>query len=136
MEERQRRLVFTLAHSPTFVRVRHPHELLAVPSGTEALSLENAEVRDDDLRSLSAFPRLRCLDLDGTAISDAALAWVACNSYLEELWLESTGITDAGLAYLHSLPRLAFVSLAYTEVTESGVAALRAAMPNAEVSAP
>jgi hypothetical protein len=136
MKQRQRRLVFTLAHSPTFVRVGHPSDLPAVPRDAEALSFENAELRDEDLRSLPAFPRLRCLDLDGTAISDEALAWVARNSNLEELWLECTGVTDTGLVYLRALPRLAFVSLAYTDVTEQGVAALRAAIPNAEVSAP
>ena len=136
MEQGSRPLILSLAQSPMFARAKHPSELAAVPRDTEGLSLENAVIGDAELKALPGFPRLRCLDLDGTAISDAALAWVAQQSCLEELWLECTGVTDAGLHHLHSLPRLAFVSLAYTEVTPAGVKALRAAVPNIEVSAP
>ena len=136
MERGSRPLIFALAQSPMFARAKNRAELAAVSQDAEALSLENAEIGNADLKALPVFPRLRCLDLDGTAISDEALAWVAKQSNLEELWLECTGVTDAGLLHLHSLPRLTYISLAYTEVSPAGVTALRAAVPNIEVSAP
>ncbi|HPH14915.1 MAG TPA: hypothetical protein PLC34_14010 [Burkholderiaceae bacterium] len=129
------RLIFALAQSPHFRRVRERGELAHLPRDLEALSLENLDVDDSTLEALPYFPRLRCLDLDGTAISDETLRWVARQSLLEELWLECTDLTDAGLLQLRTLSRLRFVSLAHVGVTGSGVAALRSALPGLEVSA-
>jgi internalin A len=136
MEQPSRPLIFALAESPMFARVREPTELAAVPRNVEALSLELAKIGDEDVKVLPVFPRLRVLDLDGTEVTDEALGWVAQQSSLEELWLECTAVTDAGLRHLHCLHRLRFVSLAYTEVTEAGMCALRAAVPAIEISPP
>jgi hypothetical protein len=134
MESPSRALVFSLADSPAYVRVRHVEEVRAIPLDAEVLSFEGLELKDAELKGLPVFLHLRALDLDGTQISDEALDWVAKQSNLEELWVECTGVTDSGLLKLASLRRLRFISVAYTEVTETGAEALRACLPSLKVS--
>lgn len=134
MEDASRHLIFAMAGSPAFARVRDARDLSAVPVDVQVLSLENASVGDSDVMSLPRFLHLRCLDLDGTQITDAALDWVAQHPTLEELWVECTAVTDSGLAKLARLSELVFVSAAHTDVTASGAAHLQAFVPGAKVS--
>ena len=53
---------------------------------------------------------------------------------LRELNLYRSRITNAGLAKLHRLSNLQLIDLRYTGVTGAGVNALRAALPNVQVT--
>ena len=83
---------------------------------------------------LTRLQQLRCLDLDGTAITNAALTTVGRLITLEELWLEGTAITDVGLTRLTTLANLRFISLEYCEsVSDAAIAALRSSLPLLQV---
>jgi hypothetical protein len=129
------RLIFRLRTESGFVDGREfsDRELVGVPADTCCLSLEQSRVSDAGLVDLPVLVRLRCLDLDGTSITDRALVWVAQQPVLEELWLEQTAISDAGVGFLQRLQALRFISLLDTHVTVEGVKALRAAHPTVEV---
>jgi hypothetical protein len=128
-------LIFRLRTEPGFVDGREfsDRELAELPADTCCLSLEQSRVSDAGLRALPVLPRLRCLDLDGTSITDRALEWVAEQPALEELWLEQTVVSDVGLSSLQGLRSLRSISLLDTEVTVEGVNALRATHPTIEV---
>ncbi len=127
------RLIFELSGSPGFVRVVAREQLAAVSLSAQALSLERVPVSDADLESLFPLSQLRCLDLDGTQVTES-LAAIANLPALEELWLECTVVTDAGVQALANAPLLRFVSLAHTEVTERGVERLVSRRPGLEVA--
>jgi hypothetical protein len=130
------RLIFCLKDDPGFVDGRSfaSRGLGMVPSDAVALTLEQSSIGDADLEALPSLPNLRCLDLDGTAITDQALTALWRFPLLEELWLECTDISDDGLNTLRSVRSLRFVSVAYTAVTPAGIAGLKAALPSIEVS--
>jgi hypothetical protein len=131
------RLIFSLASSPGFFRIQDANRAWsqAVPSTAEALSLERTAVSDEDLKLLTNFPELRCLDLDATRVTDESLPLIATLPKLEELWLEETAVTDVGLRALHSAKALRFLSVSYSAVTSSGVKTLRLACPRLTVAA-
>lgn len=133
--ENSDRLIFRLRTDPGFVdgRAFSDGELAGVPADTCCLSLEQSRVSDAGLCSLPVLLRLRCLDLDGTSITDKALVWVAEQPVLEELWLEQTTISDAGLSSLQRARSLRFISLIDTDVTVEGIKALRAVHPTLEI---
>ena len=64
---------------------------------------------------------VRSVDLRGTPISDADLAWLARLPNLRQLSLDTTAVTDAGLARLERLRQLEVLSLAGTQVTDAGL---------------
>lgn len=76
---------------------------------------------------------LRRLDLQGTAITDAAVETLEKLVGLESLNLYRTKISNAGLARLSKLIKLREIDVRYTRVTASGYDALRAALPGARV---
>jgi hypothetical protein len=69
-----------------------------------------ADITDDDLENLQAFPELRHLDLTGTKV------------------------TDAGLEHLKKLPKLTSLSVGNTRVTMKAIKELQKAMPNLKLT--
>ncbi|MGA4645287.1 c-type cytochrome domain-containing protein [Limisphaera sp. 4302-co] len=69
-------------------------------------------------------PRIRWLDLGGTAVTDAGLRHLRGAPHLERLRLDRTRVTDAGLAELRGLTELTSLNLYGTAVTATGVAGL------------
>lgn len=69
---------------------------------------------------------VKSLDLNGTAVDNAALKQVGGTSSLVSLSLKSTQIDDAGLAHLAGLTKLESLHLNDTAVSDSGLASLGA----------
>jgi hypothetical protein len=67
---------------------------------------------------------LRWLDLAGTKVSDAGMAYVSSMSNLTRLHVERTSLTDQGLARLATLPKLQYLNLYGTEITDRGLSSL------------
>lgn len=86
-------------------------------AGSQALT-------DEGVRHLARMPRLRHLDLRGTAITDVGLAVLRELPALESVVLAQTRITDAGVAHLAGCPTLRSVDLAWTRTGDGAIAAL------------
>jgi hypothetical protein len=130
------RLVFALAESPGFHRIASQQDGWAttVPIDAQGLSFELTGFGDEAFIELKRFNELRCLDLDGTRVTDKSMSLIASLPMLEELWLEETSVTDAGLQALSNAPRLRFISVAYTAVTDAGIRSLVGLRPELEVA--
>lgn len=89
-----------------------------------AVNLTGSTIEDDDLRHLSALPRMTLLNLDGTRITDHGLQHIRDLPGLSILRLARTPITDAGLKRLQNLPGLTTLILDDTAVTDAGFANL------------
>jgi RNA polymerase sigma factor (sigma-70 family) len=122
------------------------------------VNLAGTKITDDDLKSLSAFPKLQtlylhhdpitdagvsnlkglssltALDLFDTRVTDAGLEhlaeWMPC---LESLELSDTRVTDSGLRFLKGLHRLRRLDVRKTKVTQAAADELRRALPGLEV---
>ncbi len=88
--------------------------ILATRFLLEELDLADTKLDDAHAAPLFALPALRMLRLDGTPITDAALATPTAN--LTELYLSKTHVTDAGLAILDHTPNLTALGLGNTAV--------------------
>ena len=84
----------------------------------------NDKVTDDDLNRLDGLIGLSHFYLNGTTLTDAALAHFKNMKDLAELGVTSPMITDAGLAHLAGL-NLQTVFLGGTQVTDAGLAHLK-----------
>jgi hypothetical protein len=71
-------------------------------------------------------PRLECLDLSSTAITDEGLRHLSGLSSLLFLCLDYTQISDRGVAYLRDLPCLNTLYVDGTNVTNEGLRSLPA----------
>jgi hypothetical protein len=81
------------------------------------LQMANPDVTDETLKLLSAFKRLKELDLNDTAISDLGLAELRNCPRLESLRVKNTKITDAGFrAHLLELDSLMEIDVRETQV--------------------
>ena len=89
-----------------------------------AVDLTGTSITDDDLRHLSATPRLTLLNLDGTAVTDEAIPHLCRLPELSILRLCRTQITDVGLERLDGVPKLTDLILDDTAVTDAGVGQL------------
>jgi hypothetical protein len=85
--------------------------------GSQALTNEG-------VRHLARLPRLRHLDLRGSAITDRGLGVLRELRALESVVLAQTRITDAGAAHLAGCPVLRSVDLAWTRTGDGAIAAL------------
>jgi hypothetical protein len=101
----------------------------AAPSGTGTIlrvDLHGSGVKDADLAFLSSCPDLQSLDLRLTKVSDAGLVHVRSLRGLQFLNLFRTNVTDAGLASLAGLVQLETLLVGGTAVTDGGLDALKA----------
>ncbi len=91
------------------------------------VSLRAAWISDGELARVTAFPKLRKLDLAYTHINDRALEPLKKLRQLATLDLTfAEHITDAGLAHLRSIPSLERLSLEGTRISDSGMSSLAA----------
>jgi len=72
------------------------------------------------------FPSLEAIDLEGTAVGDAAARTLAQLGTLHAINLSGTRLTDAGGAALGALHQLAIADLGHTRIGAKTVAAMRA----------
>lgn len=86
-------------------------------SGSSALT-------DDGVRHLGRLPRLRHLNLSGTAITDRGLEVLRRLRALQRIALAWTRVTDAGMVHLAACAHLRFVDLTGTETGEGAIRAL------------
>ena len=91
-------------------------------------------VTDAGLVHLRELKTLQNLSLSGAPVTDAGLVHLKELRGLQELDLRNTWITDAGLMCLKELKELRRLNVEHTRVTDAGVKALRAALPDIEVS--
>jgi len=86
------------------------------------LVLSNCPITNDGLSALEGKRNVRCLALNGTAVTDAGIKHLR-GMNLQLLDLSSTRVTDAGLATLGELdfPRLKELSLERTHITDAGL---------------
>lgn len=95
--------------------------------GLLAIDLSNARLPYFDvtrqatlLRDLPAMPNLRGINLYGTNVTDADLAWLAKCPQLEVINLSATSISDRGLRQLAELPRLRRLAAGSSRITDAG----------------
>ncbi|HEY0992262.1 MAG TPA: hypothetical protein VGD80_34660, partial [Kofleriaceae bacterium] len=86
----------------------------------EEVDLADTPVDDASAAAILAAPEMRIARLDGTPISDAALAGRA-GGKLVELYLSRTSIGDRGLAFLDGAPQLTALGLGHSNVGDGGV---------------
>jgi hypothetical protein len=124
------------------------------------VSLFQTKVTDAGVRHVRAMTNLEDLGLSSTSIGDAAMAHVATLPKLAALSVSDTNVTDLGVRSIVKLPALKFLNLRGTRVGDEGAAllaskagleqvlledthvsppairALRAALPDAGITAP
>ncbi len=133
---------------------------LASLENLESIHLSNSPIGDAALEALSKLPKLSRISMQQNAFTDAGLAHLAEMQQLRSLWIgmskgqitdaglahlagledleqldvQKSQITDAGLEHLYGLKSLRNLYLSTSPVTDKGLAALRAALPNLNVS--
>jgi hypothetical protein len=80
---------------------------------------------DKELSDLRQFKHLKRLNVVGSRVTDAGLAYVKDIPMLEELNLGDTRVSDAGLAHLSGHPGLVELDLCGTDITDAGLRHLR-----------
>lgn len=89
------------------------------------VDLHGTAVTDADLAFLRALPGLTSLDLRLTKVTDRALIYVAPLRDLRFLNLFRTGLTDAGLEKLSGLTELETLLIGGTAITDRGLESLK-----------
>ena len=85
------------------------------------VSLSGADIRDDDLQLLLAFPELKALVVNNTPISDVGLSSILQLTNLERLDVRGTRITDAGLRHMDGLAALKTLDINDTPISDKGM---------------
>lgn len=109
-------------------------ENIASITTIEDLDLQGTRVGDDGVRYLSRMTHLRRLNLESTDVTDQSLRTLSALP-IEELNLYRSKVSAAGLEYLKRMTTLRSLDLRYTRISAAAVAELRAALPNARISA-
>lgn len=125
-DDRQRAVDYIIAQNGN---VFNAEKREAAPA--ECIYLNRDTIDDEDLFVLSAFPKLRELNLSSSAITDDGLARLKGFTALRFLDLGYTQITDKGLAHLKALPALRDLSLNDSRITDAGLSHLES-LPNLE----
>jgi hypothetical protein len=95
--------------------------------GTVSLStLQDDSRLRDALKLTTEFRDVKALDLNGTAVDNAALKLVGNMSSLVSLSLKSTTIDNDGLVHLAKLTQLESLHLNSTDVSDAGISSLAA----------
>jgi hypothetical protein len=103
-------------------------------SRTAHLNLRGTEVTDAGLAHVAELKGLVKLHLEKTKVTDAGLAQLKGLENLEYLNLYGTAVTDAGLKHLEGLKKLKKLYLWQTQASDAGVAALKAALPEIQIT--
>lgn len=91
------------------------------------LQLDGTALNDAALESLGLFTKLTALSLRKTAATSAGLAALKDLVALQSLDLSDTGVDGAVLAHLAKLPELKSLKLSNTKIDDASLAALREA---------
>jgi hypothetical protein len=78
-----------------------------------------------DLEVLSAFPKLKTLDLSGTRTTDLTMDYVKDATSVRVLRLNNTNVTAAGIKQIKTLKNLEELHLSNTLVTDNGLDELK-----------
>ncbi len=97
------------------------------------LNVIGSRVTDAGLAYLRDMPTLEELNLSDTKITDAGLVNLSGDLGLKQLDLCGTGITDAGLRHLRTLKNLKSLRLGNTKISEEAIRRLRSQIPALEV---
>jgi hypothetical protein len=109
------------AYHPDFVRhLRQMPDLEALDLSYTTLPYFDATRQTTLLRGLAPLPKLRGINLYGTNVTDADLAFLAACPRLEMIDLSDTGIGDHGLAHLATLPRLRVLHISSDRISDRG----------------
>lgn len=90
----------------------------------QRISLNDAYVTGDGLKTLVELPHLRKLELNRTPLTDSDLEQLAEIQQLRELSLRETDIGDDGMQHLARLAELRQLFLSGTQITNKGLAHL------------
>jgi Leucine Rich repeat len=112
--------------------VRHIRSL----TNLEDLYLSHTSVGDAGMADLATLPKLSVLHVNETNVTDLGINSIVKLPALKFLDLSGTRMGDDGAALLASKVRLQVINLEGTRVSPSAIRALRAALPNADISAP
>lgn len=113
----------TIAHEE-FSSV-HVAQLASFPE-LKILHLEGSGVSDDALATLTSLPKLEHLFLDETTIGDSGIEHLAsAGNSLQQLSLVGCKVTDRGLSSLAKLSALKVLNLSQTQVTDAGLKSLK-----------
>lgn len=106
-----------LRHTQTHV---YPLEFIDGLDEIELLDLGFTPIRDDDLRQLRQFSRLRELDVSGTRVTSDGLIELAHLPQLRTLVLNGHDVTDSQLEAVGKLTQLQELDLTGAQVTNAG----------------
>jgi hypothetical protein len=114
------------ARLPYFDVTRQATLLRDLPamSNLRGINLYGTNVTDADLAWLAQCPQLEVINLSATSISDRGLRQLAELPQLRRLALDSSGITDAGCRTLASFPALEELELGSRSIHDAGIAEL------------
>ena len=107
--------------------------LSKISQQARTLSIRYGGLSDADAKTLSAFPNLIRLRIEGSPITDASAPAFAAMKNLRQLGLVKTKLTDAGLNALATAPKLQRIYVWQTPVTKAGAAKVEAAHPAVKV---
>jgi len=93
------------------------------------LFLNNSQLQDDDLASLSRLTQLRKLNLSNNPITDKSIRYLMQLKDLEYLNLYNTHLSDAGVDSLMTLPSLKQLYVWQTNVTHDHMEKCKASKP-------
>lgn len=98
--------------------------LISDLSRVKSLELQGAAITDAGFKRLPPLDRLEGLGIGRTSVTDAGLARVAALGQLRVLGLGDSKVTDAGLEHVKGLNRLETLYLSNTAVTDKGLRCL------------
>lgn len=108
---------------------------LAALDHLEDLDLQGTRIGDEGVAHLARLKNLRKLNLQSTDVTDASMTALAGLTNLEVLNLYRTRVSNSGAADLKTLKALRTLDLRYTRASSAGLEGLRAALPDARISA-
>lgn len=109
-------------------------QVLGPLNNLETLVLSGTNVTNNFMSTLSAnYPNILILNIGGTAINDAGLAYLQGNGYMENLILSRGNFTDASIPVIMSMGGLKLISVEFTQISAQGREQLRARFPNATI---
>ena len=100
-------------------------DLKKIQKNIVKLDLRNTAITNKSMEILASFPRLKNLNLMGTAVSSEGIRTIKKNQKLETLNLVNTNVSDSLIGVLVSMPALRQVHLWRSKFTEEGVSLLR-----------